>query len=127
MKTVIAGSRDIKDQTIGFVYINEFHKKFPITEVVCGCAWGMDTIGRDWGKDHDIPISLWEADWNNLGKKAGPIRNALMAKHADQALILINNESKGSLNMRQQMEKLKKPFTVIYLTDMRFYKYEQHR
>lgn len=96
MKTIIAGSRTIFDYQLlqRCIMASGFH----ITEVVCGCAKGVDTMGRWWAINNNIPVKEFRPDWSELGKSAGPIRNELMAGYAD-ALILIHNGSKGSENM----------------------------
>lgn len=45
MKVIIAGSRGITDKYSIYSIINEFHERYPITEVVCGMADGVDSIG----------------------------------------------------------------------------------
>jgi len=48
MKTIIAGSRDISNQDIINNAVKE--SRINITEVVCGGARGVDTLGAIWGK-----------------------------------------------------------------------------
>lgn len=107
MKTIIAGSRTITD----FSLVERATKdcRFPITEVVSGCqktrdpvtrkiVGGVDWLGERWAYRNKISVKLFPANWSELGKAAGPIRNAEMADYAD-ALILIHTGSKGSANM----------------------------
>lgn len=115
MKVIIAGSRDI-------VYYSPqltcavIESGFDITEVVSGCAKGIDTLGEEWAFGGDIPVSRFPADWNKHGKAAGPIRNRQMAEYADAAIV-IHNGSKGSLNMIQTMKKLGKPVYEVNLNE----------
>jgi hypothetical protein len=96
MKVIIAGSRDITeyDIVLNAVKLSQFH----ITEVVCGKAKGVDTLGEEFGLKNDIPVKFFPADWNGLGRAAGPIRNKQMGDYAD-ALIAIWNGSKGTKHM----------------------------
>lgn len=107
-KMVIAGSRGFCDIMSGWSFIDSVHAHFPITEVVCGMAKGVDTHGMYWAKDKGIPWKEFPADWDRYGKAAGPIRNKQMAEYADAAIVIHLN-TKGSRNMISQMEKLKKP------------------
>ncbi len=99
MKTIIAGSRTITDPKV----IEEAvaASGFIITEVVCGGAAGVDTLGRDWATLRGIPVKEFPADWDTHGKAAGPIRNAQMAEYADQVICIfdVQAENKGTKNM----------------------------
>lgn len=96
MRVVIAGSRDITDATLLEEAIRD--SGFEITEVFCGLASGVDTLGKIWAENHGLPLRFFPALWKKHGKAAGPIRNQEMAQEAD-ALIAITNGSRGTLNM----------------------------
>lgn len=84
-----------------------------ITEVVCGMATGVDRSGEHWANTHKIPVKKFPADWRNLGKSAGPIRNQQMGDYADAALIIWDGVSTGSYGMYQIMKKLGKPVFLL--------------
>jgi predicted Rossmann fold nucleotide-binding protein DprA/Smf involved in DNA uptake len=112
MKVIIAGSRDINDYNI---VLSAFSScPFEITEIVSGCAKGVDTLGEQVADLICVPICKFPADWNKHGKAAGPIRNKQMADYADAAIV-IHNGSRGSLNMIEQMKKLNKPVYEVKL------------
>ena len=112
MKTIIAGPRDFEDYDVVCEAIKA--SGFDVSEVVSGCAKGVDSLGERWAKANDKPIQPFEAEWNNLkqpgakvadntwGKKynknAGFYRNGLMAKYAE-ALIAIDTGSGGTGDM----------------------------
>lgn len=109
MKLIIAGSRhlDIPQEMIDWCVRK---LELEVIEVVCGKANGIDTIGEQWAKTTFVPvIKYFPADWNTHGKSAGPKRNKQMAEYADALLLIWDGESKGSRNMKEQMEKLGKP------------------
>lgn len=107
MKTVIAGSREIRDIQVVLVAIEE--SGFQITEVVSGTARGVDQIGEAWATRRGIPIRkfypVWRDrdGWYNPG--AGMQRNADMAKYADAAVIIWDGESTGTANMIAQAKR----------------------
>ena len=108
MKVIIAGSRDIKDYVL---VANAIAKSgYQITEVVSGCATGVDTLGEQWARMSNIPIKEMPADWNQHGKSAGPQRNRAMAEYADAAIIIWDGESRGTRNMVENMIRRKKPY-----------------
>lgn len=97
MKTIIAGSRTIEDYDIVLAAI--LASNFDITEVVSGCARGVDKLGERFAEDVELPIKYFPADWDKYGKKAGYIRNEEMANYADAAICIWDGESKGTENM----------------------------
>lgn len=99
MKVIIAGSRDIADPALLEEAIRD--SGFEITEVVCGCAAGVDKLGELWALANGADIRYFAADWKTYGKAAGPRRNGEMARHAE-ALIAVTHGSPGTKNMIHQ-------------------------
>jgi hypothetical protein len=129
MKLIIAGSRTI---TGGTHLIDMAIQQFPelqyavnyglIVEVVSGTANGIDKLGETWAETYPefanrtAPrVVHFPANWNAFQRAAGPMRNKEMAAYADALLLIWDGESKGSANMKMQMEKLKKPiYEVVF-------------
>lgn len=107
LKLVIAGSRGITDYTIlcNAIAQSDFSD---ITEVVSGCARGVDTLGERWAKSANVPIKEFRADWGRFGRGAGKYRNSDMADYCDAAIILWDGESKGTLDMIDKMRRARK-------------------
>lgn len=97
MRVIIAGTRTIHDA----VEVSEAIRDsgFRITEVVCGGASGVDTLGKQWAERHGIPVKMFPADWGAYGLWAGPKRNAEMAEYAEALILVWDGKSKGSANM----------------------------
>lgn len=97
MRVIIAGSRTIKDAKVVWdaIRLSGFH----ITEVVCGCADGVDKLGEAWAIYNQIPVARFPADWGKHGRAAGPIRNAQMAEYADALICVWDGVSRGSRSM----------------------------
>lgn len=72
------------------------------TIVVCGMASGVDMCGKAWAEARQIPVDKYHANWKRFGPKAGPIRNAIMAKNADALVLFWDGLSPGSANMLKQ-------------------------
>lgn len=103
-RVIIAGSRDIADRRILEAALQACPWSDEITEVVCGEQRGVDTLGKEWGNAHGIPVKPFPADWDTYGKAAGPIRNAQMAAYADALIAVWDGESAGTRNMIEQAE-----------------------
>jgi hypothetical protein len=110
-KVIIAGSRKLPagtDWRTVHTMIDCMAEGIDISEVVCGCAIGVDDIGRRWAEDHGITVVEFPANWDLHGRSAGPIRNRLMADYADSLIAVWDGESKGTQNMIDTMKKLGK-------------------
>ena len=118
MKLIIAGSRSI-DKSIALDKYYQFIQEkgdLKITELVTGgCAFGPDQIPLYICMVMLNPYKLtkFPADWNRHGRAAGPIRNRQMAEYADELLLIWDGKSRGSRNMKEEMEKLGKPVYEI--------------
>ena len=117
MKLIIAGSRNFKSinrYTID-MYLN-FFEITDITEIIAGgCKTGADNAALWYAKNNDIIYKEFPADWGNLGLKAGPVRNKEMAKYGDKLLLIWDGESKGSKDMKNNMEKVNKTIYEVIL------------
>jgi hypothetical protein len=110
MKIVIAGSRNIEDYQELLLAIAS--SPFLITEIVSGRAKGVDLLGERYALENNLALTLFPANWEAYGRKAGPIRNAKMADYADAAIVVWDGKSKGSKNMIDNMNKRQKPCHV---------------
>ena len=100
MRVIIAGGRDIWDADAVCQAIDD--SGFKITEIVCGGAPGVDTMGWRYGVWNDILVAHFPADWDTFGKAAGPIRNAEMAQYAEALIAVWDGHSKGTEDMIKQ-------------------------
>lgn len=104
MKVIIAGSRDIMNMDL--VKQSIVNSRFHITEVVCGMARGVDSLGKQWAEENGIPVKEFPTNWDKYHKAAGAIRNMEMAKYADALIAIMKDGSKGTKNMIQCATKV---------------------
>ena len=85
--------------------------------VISGCARGADSLGELYAKTKGYATGKMEerhpADWNKNGKSAGYIRNEQMAEVADALVAFWDGKSRGTANMIDNMNRLRKPVRVI--------------
>ncbi len=93
-----------------------------ITEVVCGEARGVDTLGKQWAQKHNIPVKSFPANWDKYGKAAGYIRNEDMADYADSLIAVIYIEdqyrmvgTRGTTHMINLAKEKGIPFYIRYV------------
>lgn len=102
MKVIIAGSRGITDYHILKEAWGQFKYRDEVSEIVCGEAPGIDTLGRRLGEELDIYIASFPAQWDTprgFDRGAGRKRNAKMGEYADALLAVWDFESVGTKHM----------------------------
>lgn len=97
MKTIIAGSRTISNKALVLAAVNA--APFDVTEVVCGGAAGVDSLGADLAREHNVPVTYFPAEWGTYGRSAGPRRNRQMAEYAEALIAVWDGKSRGTANM----------------------------
>lgn len=74
---------------------------------ISGDAWrGPDRMIVDWAKLNNKRCFKFPADWDNLGKRAGYVRNAEMRKQLTHLLVFWDGESRGTKEMIENTKKL---------------------
>lgn len=113
MKTIIAGSRTLVMQNV-IDGINEC--PWTITEIISGCAKGVDSYAIELAEICNIPVKLFPAAWKSqewksydpkrgYDPKAGFRRNELMAQNAEALLAIWDGKSSGTKHMISMSEK----------------------
>lgn len=100
MKLIIAGGRNNKLTEENLQSLD----KLVISEIVSGGASGIDANGESYAYYNDIPFKRFNADWQQFGKSAGPIRNKQMAEYANAVALF--NGGKGTESMFKEAQKL---------------------
>ena len=109
LRIIIAGSRDFGDYELlkkSAIEIITKKTMLPdLTRIISGGARGADTLGERFANEMGLEISRFIPDWDGLGKRAGYVRNAEMAKFAvednnDGMLIAFwDGQSRGTKHM----------------------------
>jgi len=127
MKLLIAGSRGYEHYNIMALYslfqdaakllsfdVHDSVDREKLT-IISGGARGVDSAGECWAGYMSLPFQLYAAQWDDLGKRAGYVRNAEMAEACDAAVLIWDGESKGTSHMRDLLVKAGKPFVLMYV------------
>ena len=118
LRVIIAGSRDFNDflklmnSCIDILHeISEQNDNLDKIRIVSGTARGADLLGEQYAKVAGYEVSRFPADWDGLGKRAGYVRNAEMAKYAmadgnyGVLIAFWDGKSKGTKHMIDLAEK----------------------
>ena len=103
MRVIIAGSRGIVD--IGLIPRAVRESGFDVSEVVSGCARGVDRLGSSWARSENKPVQYFSPDWKGYGKRAGFVRNSEMADNADALIAIWDGRSRGTQHMIEIAKK----------------------
>lgn len=90
LRIIVAGSRDFNDFKLLWKSVEKIQRdivaeKFRDLSRVCivsGTARGADQLGELYAERTGLHTYRFPADWDGLGKRAGYVRNAEMAKFA---------------------------------------------
>jgi len=87
------------DVALLFSALDQLHAARPLARVIAGGARGADTIAAEWAVARDIPANVFMADWEGLGRKAGPIRNQRMLDEGKPDLVVAFPGGRGTADM----------------------------
>jgi len=60
-----------------------------------GCPKGADSMAEAIAKKYQIPIKIYYAQWDKLGKRAGFARNTDIARDADNLIAVVAEDRTG--------------------------------
>jgi hypothetical protein len=115
MKIIVAGSRDFNDYAFLSKKLDGLDRK---DIIVSGMAKGADLLAYQYAKENNMEVIEMRANWKKYGRAAGPIRNKEMAEIADAVIAFWDGKSKGTKNMIDTMNKLKKVVSVYLIENI---------
>lgn len=78
MRLLVCGGRDYADRAELFETLFAIHARKAVTLIIEGGAAGADTLAVEWANANGIEVKTYRAEWERLGRAAGPIRNQRM-------------------------------------------------
>lgn len=98
MRIIIAGSRTVTEtqlrKALEWCPWIDF-----VSCVISGGAKGADQFGERWANETGLEVKQFLADWDKFGRRAGPLRNKVMADHAHGLLAVWDGSSRGTASM----------------------------
>lgn len=105
MRVLVCGGRDYADANTMKRVLGTFHTLNPIAVLIHGGAPGADTMAGIWALYNGITERVFLANWKDLGKKAGPIRNQQMLDEGKPDLVIAFPGGSGTSDMIRRAEK----------------------
>lgn len=115
MKLIIAGSRDLEISVQALQELMLTLVGNPKVILNGHCPTGIDSTAAKMAALSGWDLEIYPPLWQEHGKAAGPIRNKEMAEVADKLLLVWDGESRGSANMKSEMQKLGKPVIEVII------------
>jgi predicted Rossmann-fold nucleotide-binding protein len=98
-RVLVCGGRNYEDRDALYAALDQLHSEHRFSVVIAGGARGADTLAADWAKERGIPTEIYMAEWNRLGRKAGPIRNRRMLDEGKPDLVVAFPGGTGTAGM----------------------------
>ena len=67
-----------------------------------GGSRGADTLAANWARTRGVPTEVYDADRQDFGRKAGPLRNGRMLAEGQPDLVVAFPGRAGTANMIEQ-------------------------
>lgn len=126
---IISGGREYGRKKYFFSVLDGVHKKYGIALVKHGACnaktivgfeykgmTGADALAQAWADERGVPVKPFPADWKNLSKAAGPIRNREMAASGADLCLLFPGES-GTRDMCRTADEFSIPVAFLDLSE----------
>ena len=91
MRVLVCGGRDFDDVGLMISALDRLHTEKSFTVVIHGNARGADRMADAWARYRGVPREPYElpqGEWDELGKKAGPLRNQRMLDEGKPDLVV---------------------------------------
>jgi hypothetical protein len=104
-RVLVCGGRDFYDVSLVNRTLNAGHARSPVGVLIHGGARGADRLAGAWAEARGIPVEVFPvlpADWERLGPKAGPLRNARMLDEGRPDVVVAFPGGAGTADMVEQ-------------------------
>jgi hypothetical protein len=109
VKLAIVGSRNYPRLSL----IDKLISQLPDdVEIVSGGARGVDRRAAYSAQKRGLKVTELEADWENLGKRAGYLRNVEIVNSADRVVAFWDGVSPGTKHSMRLAKQTGKPLTI---------------
>ncbi len=83
-------------------------------QIIHGGCRGIDFLAERWATEQRINTRTYPAEWNEYGRKAGPVRNSLMIRKANVVIAFPTGDSKGTRDVIDKTMKFPEKMMFIF-------------
>lgn len=98
-RVLVCGGRNYADRRHLYGVLDIAHANNRIVMLIAGGANGADALAIDWARKEQVKFQVFNADWEALGRKAGPIRNQQMLDEGKPHLVIAFPGGRGTADM----------------------------
>jgi hypothetical protein len=121
----VAGGRNFHDMAAAFAKLDSIHLdrsgswplhgagKSGIARIVSGGSPGADTLAAQYAAQRGLPLTVFPADWQSHGRKAGMLRNSQMVAAATMVLAFWDGVSPGTADTIAKTIAAGKPLCIV--------------
>ena len=99
VRVLVCGGRQFDDRDMLNAALDKLHHERVFSLVISGGAPGADSLAEAWAKAAGVACKVYNADWETLGRKAGPIRNEQMLVEGRPDLVVAFPGGRGTAHM----------------------------
>ena len=112
-RLLVCGDRNWTDSQFLFHALDSL-PNLPELVIHGGCR-GADLMAGDWAVSRGVPVLPFPADWERLGKRAGPVRNQQMIDEGNPDFgVSFHDELSRSTGTKDMMDRLSKAKLTIW-------------
>lgn len=112
-RVLVCGGRDYSDRRAVYQVLSATHSTDPIALLIAGGANGADALAVDWARSERVETQVFNADWENDGRAAGPRRNQRMLERGRPDVVIAFPGGKGTADMIRRAEMAGVPVVRI--------------
>lgn len=105
MRVLVCGGRDYADHARVHEVLDKLHREAGIDVIIEGGARGADRWAYQWADSSGVDTATFEADWENQGSFAGPMRNKRMLEEGRPDLVIAFPGGRGTADMVRKARK----------------------
>ena len=118
---IVIGSRSFTDYELMSAKLDHLLQNHSKVVIISGGAKGADALAERYAKEHDMPVIVFPAKWEELGKMAGYIRNKEMHEFASKmpkrgCIAFWDGKSKGTQHSFKIARECNTPIKIIKTT-----------
>ena len=119
-RLAVVGSRDFDDFDLFVKVMDRLRLVKDIQAIISGGARGADAMAAHYAEVNEIPLTVFEADWDKYGKGAGFIRNKDIWGASDMGIAFYDGVSKGTKHSFDLARKQNKKLLIFNYTKNRW-------
>lgn len=101
----VCGGRELDDWALVREALDSIHESDGVDRLVTGGCRGADKLAEDWASLNLVDTDIYEANWEQHGKGAGPIRNQEMLDLGKPDMLLAFPGGRGTSDMTKRALK----------------------